>query len=95
MADGVVGWPEGAWLVSDFVGKGSIGERKEEREKKKIKKEKEKKEREKKWSGLFGLKTRIYTLIEFLNFQLRFCVILIVFSIFSNYGTSSSFLVNI
>ena len=82
-------WADRRWASWE---KGKSGREIERRERKKRKKEKKKKMKEReRGSSLFGYENLNIYPLQVLNFQLRVRVILVVFSIFDNYETSSSF----
>ena len=77
-----------------MLGKKGVGEREErKRGKRKEKEERRKKEeREKKdCSGLFEFSKPKFIPFSYFRIEISFCVILVVFSIFRNYKTSSNF----
>ena len=81
--------------MTGFVGKGQIKKGDGEKREKKKERERKRKRRRERGSGLFWYEiSNIYPLWV-LNFQLRVRVILVVFSIFDNYETSSSFQIRI
>ena len=64
----------------------------EKRKREKKKKEREERQREKRLFGFVQVsKSRIYTLFGFFGLKSRFCVILIVFSIFNKYDAKKNF----